>query len=256
MITISPAAAASAAVAAARPPFAASASAAARHDIEAGDLVPGLDEIGRHRRAHIAEPDKADRRHLRASSSAVHYSSARRIRANAARDRRSARNKRRPCRRRPRRASPAASAASGPCRSASRARLRRNRARPSHAGSAGIRGRARLRDRNPARWSAGAGDLEAGRRFGQQPARVSAAQSACAPPRCRLGGERVEDRLDAVAGKASVDRRPQCRERRRAGIRREVGRAAHRSSRARPLLASSSAERLRPARRPGRACTK
>src|SRR5262249_34362877 len=34
-----------------------------RDDIIAGDLMPGLQQVRRHRRAHIAEADKADRRH-------------------------------------------------------------------------------------------------------------------------------------------------------------------------------------------------
>ena len=46
-----------------RPPFAARASTRLRHEVEAGHPMPGLDEIGRHRRPHIAEPDKPDRRH-------------------------------------------------------------------------------------------------------------------------------------------------------------------------------------------------
>ena len=35
----------------------------ARHQVEAGHPMPGLDQVGRHRPTHIAEPDKADRRH-------------------------------------------------------------------------------------------------------------------------------------------------------------------------------------------------
>jgi hypothetical protein len=34
-----------------------------RHEVETDHLMPGLQEIGRHRRPHIPQPNKADRRH-------------------------------------------------------------------------------------------------------------------------------------------------------------------------------------------------
>ena len=63
-----------------------------RHQIERGDLVASLDQIGRHRPAHIAEANKCDICHL--ESSAWNFSVL--IRETSVRRRRSRRNKARP----------------------------------------------------------------------------------------------------------------------------------------------------------------
>src|SRR6266566_3040901 len=47
----------------AKPAFVAERGAGRTDEVVAGHMVLGLHQIGRHRRTHITEPDKADRRH-------------------------------------------------------------------------------------------------------------------------------------------------------------------------------------------------